>query len=182
MPVLEIARMGEPVLERVADEVIDAQDPVIQKLLADMEETMREVGGIGLAAPQVFQPLRIVLFEVPEARGGVAVPLTRLINPVIEPLSEEREEGPEACLSVPGMMGMVERYTRIRYTGLDESGRPIDREAEGFHARVVQHECDHLDGTLYPRRMKNLSKFGFASEMTRRLGLAPKGEESQDSR
>lgn len=177
MAILKIARMGHPVLNRVADPVEDPTAPEIRTLLQDMLDTMLDAPGIGLAAPQVYVPLRVVIFHVPRERndaveGPAAVPegLNVLINPKIEPLSDEKEEDWEGCLSVPGMTGRVPRYTRIRYTAVDHEDNRIDRVAEGFHARVVQHECDHLDGMLYPRRMTDLSSFGFNEEIRRALG------------
>lgn len=167
MAILKIARMGHPVLRRRADEVVDAAAPEIADLVADMIETLADSGGVGLAAPQVHMPLRLVIFHVPASRSddGRSQPLTVLINPVIVPLSDEREVAYEACLSLPGMTGAVPRYRRIRYGGLGLDGQPFEREAAGFHARVVQHECDHLDGVLYPMRMDDLSKFGFVEEV-----------------
>ncbi len=179
MAILKIARMGHPVLKRRADPVFDPKSPEIQRLIRDMLETLGDIGGAGLAAPQVHVPLRLVIFHVPAARiareeGGEAgaVPLTVLINPEIEPLGSETggpemADGLEACLSVPDLAGMVPRYTHIRYRGLDAEGGIIDREARGFHARVVQHECDHLDGILYPMRMTDLSTLAFVEEMRR---------------
>jgi peptide deformylase len=175
MAILKIARMGHPVLGSRAEPVADPTMPAIRRLVADMAETMADAGGVGLAAPQVHVPMRIILFCVPETRsvdreGGDAggpVPLTCLINPEIEPLSDETEDGWEACLSIPGLTGIVPRFSRIRYHGLTPDGARIAREAAGFHARVVQHECDHLDGILYPRRMRDLSSLGFVEEMTR---------------
>jgi peptide deformylase len=175
MAILKIARMGHPVLKRRADPVQDVKSPEIQRLIQDMLDTLTDIGGAGLAAPQVHVPLRLVIFHVPEARaaredgesGGGAVPMTVLINPEIEPLGPEMAPGLEACLSVPGLAGMVPRHTHIRYRGLDAEGRVIDREARGFHARVVQHECDHLDGVLYPMRMTDLSTLTFVEEMRR---------------
>jgi peptide deformylase len=147
MAILKIARMGHPILKRRADPVDDVKSDEIQRLIQDMMEALADIGGAGLAAPQVHVPLRVVIFHVPAARlareegaGAQAVPLTVLINPEITPLSEERAPGVEACLSVPGLAGLVSRYTHIRYRGLDGEGRVIDREALGFHARVVQHE------------------------------------------
>lgn len=175
MAILKIARMGHPVLKRRADEVEDPTSPEIAKLIKDMEDTLADVGGVGLAAPQVHVPLRLVIFHVPKARmeaedgegPALGVPLTYLINPIIEPQSEEMEEGIEACLSVPGLAGAVPRFRQIRYAGLTPAGEPIDRIARGFHARVVQHECDHLDGVLYPMRMTDLSKLSFVEELKR---------------
>lgn len=169
MAILKIARMGHPTLMRIADPISDARAPAVQQLVADMIDTMVDAPGIGLAAPQVHVPARIVVFRVPDERGedGEGVPLTVLINPEIEPLDDEMETGIEGCLSLPGMAGMLPRHTRIRYraTGLD--GEVFERTVEGYHARVVQHECDHLDGILYPMRMTDLSTLGYAEEMSK---------------
>lgn len=171
MAILKIARMGHPILSRPAGLVADPTAPDVRRLLGDMRETLADAGGVGLAAPQIHVPLRVVIFFVPAARGGADVPLTELINPVIEPLAPDQSLGWEACLSVPGLMGLVPRWEKIRYRGLGPDGHPIEREAEGFHARVVQHECDHLEGRLYPTRMTDLTKLGFEEEM-RRLQIA----------
>jgi len=168
MAVLKIARMGHPVLSGVAEPVDDPTSPEIHRLIGDMIETMDDAPGIGLAAPQVHVPLRIVVFHVPRERGDEdedAVSLTILINPEIEALDDEIQEGVEGCLSLPGMAGVVSRHMHIRYRGLAPDGSVIEREARGFHARVVQHECDHLDGILYPMRMADLSTFGYIEEM-----------------
>ena len=181
MAILKIARMGHPVLGRPAEPVTDPSAPEIRRLVQDMVETMRDAGGTGLAAPQVHVPKRVVIFTVEAERGGAAaldegdeaaaddaergVPLTVLINPQILPLNDELNYGWEACLSVPGLAGQVPRHTAIRYSGFALDGRQIEREAHGFHARVVQHECDHLDGMLYPQRMTDLSTLVFTSEM-----------------
>ncbi len=170
MAILKIARMGHPVLRLRADPVEDVTAPAVRGLIRSMIETLRDANGAGLAAPQVHIPLRVVMFEVPEERAGdseesVARPLTVLINPEVEPLTEETSVGWEACLSVPGLTGAVPRFTRIRYSGLAPNGSRIERIAEGFHARVVQHECDHLDGILYPQRMEDLSLLMFVEEM-----------------
>lgn len=173
MAILKIARMGHPILAVPARPVENPAAPEIRALVRDMAETMRDAPGIGLAAPQVHVPLRIVVFQVPADRGDGAeedparVPdgLHVLINPTIEPLGEEMEEDWEGCLSVPGMTGRVPRLVRIRYAGFDVEGRRFEREAAGFHARVVQHECDHLDGVLYPQRMRDLASFGFVEEI-----------------
>lgn len=163
MSVREILRMGDPRLLRVAEPVTEFGS-ALEALLVDLFDTMEAAGGVGLAAPQIGVDLQLVVFgferseRYPEAP---AVPRTILANPVIEPLSEETAEGWEGCLSVPGLRGLVPRFERIRYRGQDESGAPIDRVAEGFHARVVQHECDHLIGRLYPTRMTDLTKLGF---------------------
>ena len=175
MAILKIARMGHPVLRRRADPVPDPTDPQIGRLVRDMIDTMEDAHGAGLAAPQVHVPLRVVVFHVPEARaareGEEPVGLTALVNPAILPLTDETQPGWEACLSVPGLAGVVPRFTRIRYAGWTPEGERIEREASGFHARVVQHECDHLDGILYPQRMADLSLLIFADEM--RPGLLP---------
>ena len=175
MALLKIARMGHPVLLRRADAVADPTAPRVRRLAADMLETMRDAGGTGLAAPQVHVPLRMLMFFVSDGRArredgaGDArdgdVPLTVLVNPEIEPLGEDKVLGWEACLSIPELAGEVPRYRAIRYRGLGLDGAVIEREAEGFHARVVQHEYDHLDGILYPRRMADLSRLIFSSEM-----------------
>lgn len=170
MAILKIARMGHPVLRGVADPVVDPANPEVLRLVADMIATMDDAGGTGLAAPQVHVPWRVVVFHVAALRNnGVAVPLTVLINPVVEPLDDERQVGYEGCLSVPGLTGAVPRFTRIRYRGLGPDGGTVEREAEGFHARVVQHECDHLDGVLYPARMNDLSSLGFVEEVRRAM-------------
>ncbi len=166
MALLKIARMGHPVLLRRAAPVADPQAPEVKRLIRDMIETMEDSGGTGLAAPQVHVPLRVVVFFVaPEPSAPEGVPLTVLINPEIEPLSETQVLGWEGCLSVPDLAGEVPRHTKIRYRGSDLEGRAVTREAEDYHARVVQHEVDHLDGLLYPQRMTDLSRLIFASEM-----------------
>lgn len=176
MAILKIARMGHPVLGRRAEAVEDPVAPEIRTLIQDMIATMEDADGAGLAAPQVHVPLRLVIFHVPDERTEEGeegpVSLTVLINPVIEPLTEEMDMGWEGCLSVPGLIGAVPRCTKIRYSGLDPEGRPIDRVAEGFHARVVQHECDHLDGVLYPQRMTDLSLLMFRDEMRHHISGA----------
>ncbi len=179
MAILKIARMGHPVLNRVATPVADPAAPEVGRLIMDMLDTMEDAEGTGLAAPQVYAPKRIVAFFVSGARaqredgadGGVKiddVPLTVLINPVVEPLSDVMALGWEACLSVPGLIGEVPRHTAVRYRGWTPKGEEIVREAQGFHARVVQHECDHLDGILYPQRMSDLSTLIFTSELSAR--------------
>lgn len=176
MAILKIARMGHPVLSALAHPVADPTAPEIWVLVEDMVETMRDAPGVGLAAPQVHIPLRIVIFEVPAERGDQAGPgrvpegINVLINPAIEPLGEDMEEDWEGCLSVPGMTGRVPRWTRIRYTGFDLDGGRIEREAAAFHARVVQHECDHLDGILYPMRIEDMTTFGFVEEIRKAHG------------
>jgi len=159
-----ILKMGDPRLLRVAKPVEQFGTDDLRMLIADMFETMEAANGVGLAAPQIGVDLQLVIFgfdhneRYPDAP---AVPRTILLNPRITPLSDEKEEGWEGCLSVPGMRGAVDRFKAIRYVGVDPDGKPIDREAEGFHARVVQHECDHLIGRLYPSRITDFSKFGF---------------------
>jgi peptide deformylase len=167
MAILKIARMGHPVLARKADPVADPTDPEIHYLISDMIETMQDAPGIGLAAPQVHVPKRVVVFYVPASRTDETegVGLTVLINPVIEPLTDAQNSDVEGCLSLPGMAGRVPRFSKIRYTALLPNGDSLSREAEGYHARVVQHECDHLDGILYPMRMADLSSFGYSEEL-----------------
>ena len=193
MAILKIARMGHPVLGRPALPVADPAAPAIARLIEDMVDTLVDANGAGLAAPQVHVPLRLVLFRVPPGRetareesdGGESdgwesdgeesdsapapalESLTVLINPEIEPIGESMVEDMEACLSLPGLAGMVPRHDRIRYRWTDTEGRTHECEAQGFHARVVQHECDHLDGILYPMRMTDLSTLAFTSELGR---------------
>ena len=162
MAILDIARMGHQILKGRAHEVTNFDDPELHAFVEDMKETMVHAGGVGLAAPQAYVPLRIVIFFVPEGRNnGQAVPLTVMINPVITPMAEEMEEDWEACLSVPGLTGVVPRWTRIKYSFQDVDGSLKERTADGFHARVVQHECDHIDGVLYPMRMIDLATLSF---------------------
>jgi peptide deformylase len=160
--------MGHPVLRERAKPVENLATAELRALVQDMKDTMASLNGAGLAAPQIGVSQRVVIFGVeanPRYPDAEEVPFTVLVNPKITLLTREVEEGWEGCLSVPGMRGVVPRYTKLRYTGFDPEGNPIDREAEGFHARVVQHECDHLDGILYPQRMTDLSKFGFTREL-----------------
>jgi peptide deformylase len=174
MAILKVARMGHPVLARPADPVRDPAAPEIRRLVADMIETMIDANGAGLAAPQVHVPLRVVVFQAPADRTSDDVseaerfdhtaPLTVLINPEIMIMGPEKEGGWEGCLSVPGLRGYVERLAHIRYCGFDHEGKAVARVARGFHARVVQHECDHLDGILYPQRMNDLRQLIFESE------------------
>ncbi|ALS62119.1 MULTISPECIES: peptide deformylase [Pandoraea] len=160
----DILKMGDPRLLRIAKSVEHFDTPELHELVADMFDTMRHADGAGLAAPQIGVDLQVVIFgfehndRYPDAPE---VPETVLINPVITPLTQDMEEGWEGCLSVPGLRGMVSRYSMLRYEGFDQYGKSIDRIAEGFHARVVQHECDHLIGKLYPMRITDFSKFGF---------------------
>ncbi|QJR09970.1 Peptide deformylase [Usitatibacter rugosus] len=163
MAVREVIRMGHPTLAQVA-QAVTSFGPELQALLQDMRDTMAAQNGAGLAAPQINVPVRVVIFGVeknPRYPDAEEVPFTILVNPKIEFLTKELEEGWEGCLSVPGLRGVVPRFTKLRYTGFDENGKPIDRVADGFHARVVQHECDHLDGVLYPQRMTDMARFGF---------------------
>ena len=166
MTVRTILTMGDPRLLRIAPPVERFATAGLRELVSDMFETMRSVNGAGLAAPQIGVDLQLVIFgfnrndRYPDAPP---VPETVLLNPVIEPIGDAIEEGWEGCLSVPGMRGVVPRFARIRYRGVDVEGRPLEREAEGFHARVVQHECDHLIGTLYPMRIRDFTRFGFTS-------------------
>ena len=192
MAILKIARMGHPALQAPAEAVADAGAPEITRLIADMIETLADAAGAGLAAPQVHVPKRVVIFHMPKGRAGEGGeggdggnggeggeggdggaggprPPTVLINPVVEPVDDEVAVDWEGCLSLPDMIGAVPRYVRIRYRALNPDGEAIERTAEGFHARVVQHECDHLDGILYPMRMPDLTLFGFTGEMRRYL-------------
>ncbi|MGH6612070.1 MAG: peptide deformylase [Burkholderiaceae bacterium] len=164
----EILRMGDPRLLRVSEPVRGVQSTELQSLIDDMFETMHAANGAGLAAPQIGVPLRVVIFGYadPQMRNprypdADPVPQTILVNPVIEALSEDQVEDWEGCLSVPGLRGIVPRHAKVRYRGIDLQGNPIDRTVDGFHARVVQHECDHLDGILYPMRVKDFSRFGY---------------------
>ncbi len=166
MAVREILKMGDERLLRMAAPVTEFDTPDLLALVEDMFDTMRAANGAGLAAPQIGEDLQLVIFgferneRYPDAPP---VPLTVLCNPVIEPIGDEMADGWEGCLSVPGLRGVVPRHARIRYRGFDPQGRAIEREADGFHARVVQHECDHLIGRLYPTRMPDLSRFGYTS-------------------
>jgi len=160
----DVLRMGDPRLLEISRPVSAFGTPELLALIADMRDTMAHLNGAGLAAPQIGMPLRVVIFGVtrnPRYPDAEEVPDTVLINPVITPIGKEMDEAWEGCLSVPGMRGVVPRFTQVRYRGFDESGVPIDRSVQGFHARVVQHECDHLDGILYPMRIGDMSRFGF---------------------
>jgi peptide deformylase len=164
--------MGNPILRAVARTVDDPTAPEIRQLVGDMVETMVDAGGIGLAAPQVHVSLRVIIFCVPASRSSGApedlpIDLTAVINPVIEPLGDQTELGWEGCLSIPGLRGAVPRYSRIRYGGFDLAGERVERQVSGFHARVLQHECDHLDGILYTERMKDMRLLGFGEESMR---------------
>ncbi len=168
MAIREVLKMGDPRLLEVAAPVAEFGTPQLEALLADLWDTMRHLDGAGLAAPQIGVGLRVVVFSVdrnPRYPDAEAVPATVLINPVLTPIGAEQEEAWEGCLSVPGMRGLVPRYRSLRYVGRDADGTPIDRSVAGFHARVVQHETDHLDGILYPRRIRDLTKFGFSDAL-----------------
>ena len=170
MAMLKIARMGHPVLLRKCDPVADPGAPDIRRLVADMFETMEDAPGVGLAAPQVYQPLRIFVFRVPGGRDDPEDPPlgnTVMINPTVELIGDERALAWEGCLSIPDLRAAVPRATRIRYSGMDCDGNVTQREATGFHARIVQHEFDHLDGILYPMRMTDFRFFGFIGELDR---------------
>ncbi|WJF91418.1 peptide deformylase [Paraburkholderia bonniea] len=170
----EILKMGDPRLLRIAQPVDHFDTPELHQLIADMFDTMRDADGAGLAAPQIGVDLQVVIFgfgsneRYPDA---APVPETVLINPLVTPLSQDMEEGWEGCLSVPGLRGAVNRFSMIRYEGYDQYGTPLERVAQGFHARVVQHECDHLIGKLYPMRITDFSKFGFNEVLFPELDL-----------
>lgn len=176
MTVRTVLRMGDPVLLQKAVQVESFDTPELHALIQDMQDTMAHMDGAGIAAPQIGVSLRVVIFGVganPRYPDAEQVPYTVLINPVLNPVGEAMEDGWEGCLSVPGMRGIVPRYQRLHYTGFDQCGKPIDRLVSGFHARVVQHECDHLDGILYPMRITNLANFGYTDVLFR-------GQELQD--
>ena len=171
----EILRMGDARLLRVA-EPVTRFGPELDALVADMFDTMHAAGGAGLAAPQIGVPLRVVVFgfeKIERYPDAPPVPPTVLVNPELTPLSDAMEDGWEGCLSVPGLRGMVPRHARLRYTGVDPQGRPIDRTVDGFHARVVQHEVDHLDGVLYPMRVRDFTRFGFTDVLFPALAGQP---------
>lgn len=164
MTVRTVLKMGEPVLYLKAEPVTAFNTPELDRLIEDMFDTMAACHGAGLAAPQIGVSTRVVIFGVqanPRYPDAEVVPTTILINPALQPIGMEMEEGWEGCLSVPGLRGLVNRYRRLRYTGYDQRGNPIDRTVSGFHARVVQHECDHLDGILYPMRLNDLRRLGY---------------------
>lgn len=175
MAVRPVLRMGDPRLLETAQPVTHFDTTELRGLLADMRDTMAALDGAGLAAPQIGIPLRVVIFGVqsnPRYPDAVDVPDTTLINPVITPIGDGMEDAWEGCLSVPGMRGLVPRYNRIRYQGHDVVGNAIDRTVDGFHARVVQHECDHLEGILYPMRIRDMRKFGFTEVLFPRAGMS----------
>ena len=168
MAIREILRMGNPILLKESEKVEKFDTPEIHELIKDMIETMKDAQGAGLAAPQVGESIQLVIFGVDKNErypDAEEVPFTVLINPIITPLNQEKEDDWEGCLSVPGMRGVVPRYKTINYKGFDQYGNEIDRDVEGFHARVVQHECDHLFGILYPSRIENMKLFGFHDEI-----------------
>jgi peptide deformylase len=167
--------MGHPVLRQIASPV-ERFDQELQALIADMDETMRSQSGAGIAAPQIGVSQRVVIFEMkenPRYPHVAPVPYTVLVNPELTPLGNEQDEGWEGCLSVPGMRGLVPRFHKLRYRGFDQRGDPIDRTVEGFHARVVQHEVDHLDGILYPQRVRDLRNFGFEDVLVDQMTPMP---------
>lgn len=172
MAIRRVLRMGEPLLYQKAAAVTEFNTSELDALIADMFDTMAALNGAGLAAPQIGVSQRVVIFEVqsnPRYPQAEPVARTILINPVLEPLGDDTEDGWEGCLSVPGMRGIVSRYQHLRYTGFDPHGNRIDRDVSGFHARVVQHECDHLDGILYPMRLKDIRLLGFEDVMSPEL-------------
>ena len=189
MAILKIARMGHPVLRMRAEEIADPTVPEVKALVGSMVETLADIEGMGLAAPQVHVSRRLVIFRTPRAGEETLEDehdwsgLTVLVNPLVEPLGDEISEGWEGCLSVPGLRGLVPRYERIRYGGVTPNGETIEREVEGYHARVVQHEVDHLDGILYPQRMTDMTKLIFESEFRHLRGEAepeePEAEETE---
>ncbi|MBV8973806.1 MAG: peptide deformylase [Sinobacteraceae bacterium] len=175
MAIRPVLKMGEPLLQRVAEPVtrFDAQ---LLELLADMDDTMRALSGAGIAAPQIGVSLRVVIFELadnPRYPHIAPVPYTVLVNPLVTPVTAEQDEGWEGCLSVPGLRGLVPRHRRVRYRGYDQYGAPLDRTVEGFHARVVQHEVDHLDGILFPQRVRDLRDLGFEDALAGRMTPMP---------
>jgi peptide deformylase len=172
MAVRRVLKMGDPLLYRKAEPVKGFNTPELDALIADMFDTMAELNGAGLAAPQIGVSQRVVIFSVesnPRYPDVEYVPTTVLINPVLTPIGDELEEGWEGCLSVPGLRGLVTRHRSVRYTGFDQHGTPIDRTVSGFHARVVQHECDHLDGILYPMRLRDIRLLGFEDALFQEL-------------
>ena len=172
----EVLRMGDPRLWQKSLPVADFNDPTLHELLVDMRDTMAHLNGAGLAAPQIGVGLRVVIFGVkanPRYPEVEEVPDTVLINPAVKPAADEEEEGWEGCLSVPGMRGWVPRFFRLKYSGQNELGQFFEREVQGFHARVVQHECDHLDGILYPMRIRDFTRFGFNEALFPGQALGP---------
>jgi len=183
MAIQTVLRMGHPLLNQRAAEVEVFNTPELDRLIEDMLDTMQAEDGAGLAAPQIGISRRVVVFGFdnnPRYQDAPAVPRTILINPHIKPLDETMEDGWEGCLSVPGMRGVVPRFTKIEYSGFDASGEPIRVEADGFHARVAQHECDHLDGILYPQRIRDFTRFGFINELAEAGLLASQAPDDQN--
>lgn len=175
MPIRPVLRMGDPLLLQKAAPVTAFDTPELHALIKDMEDTMAHMNGAGIAAPQIGVSLRVVIFGVgknPRYPDAEQVPYTVLVNPTLQQVNDDQEDGWEGCLSVPGMRGIVPRYVRLHYTGFDQYGNPIDRLVSGFHARVVQHECDHLDGILYPMRIRDLANFGFQDVLFPNADLA----------
>jgi peptide deformylase len=175
LSVRQVLKMGEPLLQRVAAPVTRF-DAELQELVADMDDTMRALHGAGIAAPQIGVSARVLIFELkdnPRYPHITPVPYTVLVNPLVTPLTAEQDEGWEGCLSVPGMRGLVARFRRLRYRGFDQYGAPLDRTVEGFHARVVQHEVDHLDGILFPQRVRDMRDFGFEDALAGRMTPMP---------
>jgi peptide deformylase len=175
MAVRRVLKMGEPLLREVARPV-ERFDAELLALVADMDDTMRALSGAGIAAPQIGVSARVVIFELadnPRYPHIAPVPYTVLVNPLVTPLTTEEDDGWEGCLSVPGMRGLVPRFRRLRYQGYDQRGVPIDRTVEGFHARVVQHEVDHLDGILFPQRVRDLRDFGFEDALVGQMTPMP---------
>ena len=176
MTVRDVLRMGHPLLREVSVPVHRFDSDELHRLIADMDDTMRALDGAGLAAPQIGVGLRVVIFEVnanPRYPDVEPVPYTVLVNPVLTPVGEDMDEDWEGCLSVPGLRGLVPRYRRLRYQGCDALGAPIDRTVAGFHARVVQHEVDHLDGILYPQRIRDLRNLGFEDALAGQVAAMP---------
>ena len=175
MAVRRVLKMGEPLLRAVASPVTRF-DEELAALVADMDDTMRALSGAGIAAPQIGVSARVVIFELkdnPRYPHITPVPYTVLVNPLVTPLTAEQDDGWEGCLSVPGMRGLVPRFRRLRYRGFDQYGAPLERTVEGFHARVVQHEVDHLDGILFPQRVRDLRDFGFEDALAGRMTPMP---------
>lgn len=175
MPIRPVLRMGDPLLFEVASPIEQFDTPELHALIEDMQDTMAHMHGAGIAAPQIGVSKRVVIFGVghnPRYPDSEQVPYTVLINPVLTTVSDETDEAWEGCLSVPGMRGIVSRYSRLHYTGFDQYGNAIDRLVSGFHARVVQHECDHLDGILYPMRINDLRNFGYTEVLFPNMEVA----------
>lgn len=183
MAVKTVLKMGDPLLYRKAEPVTEFNTPALDRLIEDMFDTMAAYHGAGLAAPQIGVSARVAIFGVqsnPRYPQAEDVPTTILINPVLHPIGFEMEEGWEGCLSVPGLRGLVSRHRQLRYTGYDQHGNPIDRTVSGFHARVVQHECDHLDGVLYPMRLKDLRQLGYEDVLFPDLAESSKTAAAED--